>query len=410
MKKSIKMFLTVCAFAFTVLLVSGTQSKAAVNLGLRQTEISETSIVLQWNDYVSAGATAKSYCVELSKTSATEGFYVRSEANDETSSTSITMHDFSKGQTLWARLKVLTADDTYDYSEAIIVTTLPEVGAVQNLVQSAATNKSFTIKWSPVAGAASYDVYRANALWNYTKVGTTQATSFTVSGLQPCYKGKYFVMANVKTANGFVVNADMEYAGYFKKIDCKTLPTKVFAVALNGYWEYSKSADFLWAAVTNADGYQIETRNVKNKVTSKTMTTGTSGSVSPFKKGQVYKTRVRAYVKVGTTYAYGPWSGYSYNATSSKVQWTRTANKSKIKVKWNRISGIENYKVSISTNRESGYKTVKTYGKNSKGCTITKCGKKKLAKNKTYYVKVEYYKKVGKKKVKSGIVSLGTCY
>ena len=52
MKKSVKMLLAVCAFAFTVLLVSGTESKAAVNLvnlGLKQTDAGSNSVDLEWN-------------------------------------------------------------------------------------------------------------------------------------------------------------------------------------------------------------------------------------------------------------------------------------------------------------------------------------------------------------------------
>ena len=62
MKKSVKMLLAVCAFAFTVLLVSGTESKAAVNLGLKQTDAGSNSVDLEWNAYLGAGC----YHVEFS--------------------------------------------------------------------------------------------------------------------------------------------------------------------------------------------------------------------------------------------------------------------------------------------------------------------------------------------------------
>ena len=47
------------------------------------------------------------------------------------------------------------------------------------------------------------------------------------------------------------------------------------------------------------------------------------------------------------------------------------------------------------------YKKVKTLGKNSKGFTITKIGKKKLQKNKSYYIKVEPKLKDGKTSIKN---------
>ena len=65
-------------------------------------------------------------------------------------------------------------------------------------------------------------------------------------------------------------------------------------------------------------------------------------------------------------------------------KWIRSANRKKITLKWKKIAGACGYKVYISTKSGKGYKKVKTCGKNSKGCTITKCGKKKLSKKKTY--------------------------
>ena len=46
MKKSLQMFLMVCAFAFSVLLISATESKAAVNMGVRQTDASSSSVTV----------------------------------------------------------------------------------------------------------------------------------------------------------------------------------------------------------------------------------------------------------------------------------------------------------------------------------------------------------------------------
>lgn len=44
MKKSYQMFLTVFVLALTVMIGSATRSKAAVNMGLRQTDASSSSI------------------------------------------------------------------------------------------------------------------------------------------------------------------------------------------------------------------------------------------------------------------------------------------------------------------------------------------------------------------------------
>lgn len=239
-------------------------------------------------------------------------------------------------------------------------------------------------------------------------MGSTSGTSYTITSLPAGYQGAYFVMAKKKTFNGFEAQADMESGGYFKSIAVKTLPTKVQSIVVSYLYSSSNRCDFQWSAVNNADGYQLQTKNAKGKVVSTTSYISTSGSVSPFKKGQFYSTRVRAYVRVGNGYAYGPWSNYSYNASNKSIKWIRARNGKKITLKWKKIVGACGYKVYISTKSGKGYKKVKTCGKNSKGCTIKKCGKKRLSGKKTYYVRVEYLRKVGKKKVVSGIAGFGT--
>lgn len=407
MKKSSKVLLTVFSLAFVVLIAMGTTSKAAGwNAGLKQTKAEETSVTIEWLNCM-VGPAIDHYETEYSLDGTQ---FVATSSWNHVSGTSDRIRNLTADKIYWVRVKAIADDQVVAVSDPIKVATLPTPGRVEGLVQSAATSNSATIKWSPVSGAVSYDIYVANALWNYTKVATTAQTSYTISGLATGYSGNYFVMAKKVTFNGFESIDDMEYGGYFNKITVKPLPGKVQSIAVSYLWSSSNRCDFQWSAVTNADGYQLQTKNAKGKVVSTTNNNGTSGSVSPFKKGQFYSTRVRAYVKIGNGFAYGPWSKYSYNASNKSVQWIRSANRKKITLKWKKITGSCGYKVYISTKSGKGYKKVKTCGKNSKGCTITKCGKKKLSKNKTYYVRVEYLKKVGKKKVVSGIAGYGTVH
>lgn len=413
MKKSGKLLLTMFSMAFVVLMAMSTTSRAAGwNAGLKQTKAEEKNVTVEWMNYIGA-ETVGHYEIEYSLDGKNFG---RPDPLNYSYGTSYKIPNLTADKVYWVRVTAYTerfASETKKpvaTSEVIQVATLGTVDKVEGLVQSAAANNSATIKWNAVAGAGSYDVYLANALWDYTKVGTTTQTSFTIGNLPVGYAGGYFVMAKKVTFNGFEAIADMEWAGYFERITVKTLPSKVQSIAVSYLWSSSNRCDFQWSSVNNADGYQLQTKNYKGKVISTTNNTGTSGSVSPFKKGQFYTTRVRAYIKVGNSVAYGPWSNNSYNASNKSVKWIRSANGKKITLKWKKISGASGYKVSISTKSKSGFKKVKTYGAKSKGCTITKCGKKKLSKKKKYYVKVEYLKKVGKKNVASGIVGTGTVY
>ncbi len=409
MKKSWKLLLTAFSFAFVMFLAMGTTSKAAGwDAGLKQTAAGQKSISISWNPYIQEGVAIDHYETEYRMDGTN---FAPTSTWNHVSGTEETIPSLAAGKVYWVRVKAVA--EGADYKDVVVavsnplqVATLPTVGRVEGLMQSAATANSATFTWTPVSGATGYDIYLSQSLWHYTKVGSTSGTSYTVTSLPTGYAGEYFVMAKKTTFNGFEATGDMKYDGYFKRIDVKSLPAKVQSIAVSAF--YSNSCSFKWSVVNNADGYQLQTKNAKGKVVSTTSYIGTSGSVSPFKKGQFYSTRVRAYVKVGNGYAYGPWSNYSYNALNKSIKWIRSANRKKITLKWKKIAGACGYKVYISTKSGKGYKKVKTCGKNSKGCTITKCGKKKLSKKKTYYVRVEYLKKVGKKKVVSGIAGFGT--
>lgn len=411
MKKSWKLLLTAFSFAFVMFLAMGTTSKAAGwDAGLKQTEAGEKSISISWNPYMQAGVAIDHYETEYSMDGTN---FAPTSTWNHVNGTEEDIRNLAAGKVYWVRVKAVAEGANYEdvvvaVSNPIQVATLPTVGRVEGLTQTAATANSATFTWTPVSGATSYDIYLSQSLWHYTKVGSTSGTSYTVSSLPAGYAGEYFVMAKKATFNGFEATGDMEYDGYFKRIAVKSLPAKVQSIAVSYLYSSSNRCDFQWSVVNNADGYQLQTKNAKGKVVSTTNYSSTTGSVSPFKKGQFYSTRVRAFVKVGNGYAYGPWSNYSYNASNKSIKWIRSANRKKITLKWKKITGACGYKVYISTKSGKGYKKVKTCGKNSKGCTITKCGKKKLSKKKTYYVRVEYLRKVGKKKVVSGIAGFGT--
>lgn len=413
MKKSVKVMLTMLSLVFVMLLTVSTSSKAAGwNAAVKQKEAAKTSAMIEWQPYLS-NQPVDHY--EITYSLDGKDFFPVSSAN-YTSNTSYTISKLASDSIYWVRV---TAYNDYfsskdkkalAQSEPVRVATLCDMPKVQGLTQTAAADHAAAISWNPVSGATCYDIYQANALWNYTKIGNTTQTTFTINNLPTAYTGEYFVMAKKTTLNGFESAGDMEWAGYFQKIKVKTIPSKVQSIAVSYLWASSNRCDFQWSKVDGADGYQLEARNYKGKVVSTTMNTNTSGTVSPFKKGQFYSTRVRAFVKTGNDYAYGPWSDYCYNASNKSIKYFRSANRKKITLKWKKISGVSGYRVYISTKADRGFKKVKTLGKKSKSCTITKCGKRKLSKKKTYYIRMMYLKKVGKKNVVSQIIGKGTIY
>lgn len=407
MKKSFKLMLALFTLALGVLFTGGADSKAATwNGNIKQTEATAESAKIQWSAYIGGSTAVGHYEVYISYDNANWGkaedwFY----GNDCT----YTVKGLAPNTTYYVKVVAKTQsscswDDEATLAESISgkVATLPELGTVQNLRQTGADSNSVTVAWNALAGAQSYTVYKYNSYDNYTPVATTTATSLKIGNLSPSFKADYFVIANAKNATCFTATSSQ----YIRR-EMRTAPAKVALIALQDYWTYSKTADYRWSGVNNADGYQYQILSSKGKAIYTNTTTGTSGSVSPFKRGQFTKARVRAYIKVGNGYVYGPWSGYSYNAVSSKVTAKRSKNKKKITVKWKKVTGASGYNVYVSTKSNSGFKKCKTVSKKKSSYTITKYGKKKLSKKKKYYVKVEYLTKVGKKTVKSGIISQG---
>ena len=394
MKKSVKMLLAVCAFAFTVLLVSGTESKAAVNLGLKQTDAGSNSVDLEWNAYLGAGC----YHVEFSADGKTW------TKMGDSSTPKDYIYNLGANTAYYARVVVYggshySGETAIAVSETVVVATEPS--KVQNLTQTGATANSISMSWSPVAGANGYVVYSyVNSDW--VQVATSTSTSATISGLPASSKLEYRVAATRAVTGGTIVGSKSDY------VYMRTIPAQVSRVAMTDFYDNINVAYYGWTYVNNVDGYQFQLLNNKGKSLLNSYESSTSIRISPYYKGVFTKARVRAYITVGNTRLFGPWSGYNYNASSKSVKMKRTKNRKKITVTWKKITGASGYRVYISTKSTGGWKKVKSLSSKKKSCTITKYGKKKLSKKKTYYVKVQYLTKVGKKNVVSGVSSVGS--
>jgi hypothetical protein len=117
-------------------------------------------------------------------------------------------------------------------------------------------------------------------------------------------------------------------------------------------------------------------------------------------KDEVYTVKIQASKTVnGQTYTTPVSSIQCFNQariTSAKV------SKKKLTVRWGKVGGATGYDVYVSTKPTTGYKKVKSVGKNVTKVTIPKLKGKAFSSKKTYYVYVETKKKNGKKVNKSG--------
>lgn len=398
MKKGITKILSACVFAFVVFLVAGTQSKAATNMGLKQTNAGSGSVDLEWN----AQLGADHYHVQFSQDGKTWTDMGYSSSPDEY------IYNLSTNTNYYARV-VAYKDSHYSGShEVMAISETAIVGTkaanVTGLTQTAAGTNSVSMAWNTYPGASAYIVY-GYINYNWTQVATVSTNSATITGVAATTSTKFSVVAVKNVTGGTVIG---ERSG---GVEMKTVPIKVSRIAMQYYWDVLKEAKYIWTDVNNADGYQYEVKSANGKKTYfRATSTNSSTYVKPFPRGIFVKARVRAYVTVGNKVYYGAWSPYTYHASSKKVTAKRSSNGKKISLKWKKVSGACGYQVYVSTKSNGGFKKVKSLSSKKSSYTITKCGKKKLKKGKTYYVQLRYQTKVGKKKVSSKIVNSATVY
>ena len=399
MKKGITKILSACVFAFVVFLVAGTQSKAATNMGLKQTNAGSGSVDLEWN----AQLGADHYHVQFSQDGKTWTDMDYSSSPDEC------IYNLPTDTNYYARVVAYKGSHYSGSHEVMAISETAIVGTkaakVTGLTQTAAGVNSVSMSWNASAGAASYVIY-GYINYNWTQIGTSATNSATITGVAATTSTKFSVAA-VKNVTGGTVTGD-QCSG----VEMKSIPGKVTSVAMQYYWDSLREAKYIWSDIANADGYQYEVKSANGKKTYfKGTTTSSYLYAKPFPKGVFVKIRVRAYVTVaGNKVYYGAWSSNNYTASSKKVTAKRSSNGKKISLKWKKVSGACGYQVYVSTKSSSGFKKVKSLSAKKTKYTITKCGKKKLKKGKTYYVQLRYQMKVGKKKVTSKIVSSATVY
>lgn len=394
MKNAVKAFMVVAAIAFGVLVFSGTSEAAAAQItGLKQIDAGSSSVRVQWDAFLGTSSVYYQTVIGTSADNLTR--------EEDQYTTSAYISGLTQGGTYYVQVNAYSnSSRTELVAQSDVIQVSADLADVTGITQTAATGNTVTMKWNPVSGATGYNIYRyANSI--YTQIGTSNTTSYTITGLAPSTYASFYVVATKKTATGF-----MAMSSYYRGTYTRTTPAQSAKIGITTYYSNINVAYFSWTGVNYCNGYQIQILNSKGKTLLDQEVSSNSIRVSPFWKGEFTKAHVRPYIVIGNTKFYGPWSDYSYNADSKSVK--LSTKKKKIKVKWKKISGASGYTVYISTKSESGYKKVKTLGAKKTSLTIKKCGKKKLKKNKTYYIRVKFATKEGSKKITSGILDQGS--
>lgn len=384
--------------AFALSLVVKAQSQAATITGVKQTSDSTSSIGISCN----ADLSAEYYVLQLStdKVNWVEKDYSSTPNNLLASS-------LSAGSTYYAR--VIGASDynynsdyttkIWDYctdaSAPIEVVTTPDTSKAK-IEQTWATTSKITMKITGALGA-NYYVLGSNLSWSSSTIygASTSNTISTSVALKANTSYTIYGYACRKAATtGYIAHGT-----YYGCADysAKTLSSKINTSSFGITSSYANINTFYFGIASGlvADGYQLEFQTMAGK-TKKTITqTSNSFRVTNFVEGTFYKYRVRSYVDCGTKPAYSAWSSFRYVGLPKSA--TGTSNGKKIKCSWKKVTGATKYVVYISKSKSSGYKKVKTLSAKKRSITITKYGKKKLKKNKKYYVKIVAKAKSGKK-------------
>ncbi len=398
--KALAAFVFVLAAMMFVPVTSQAELKAPT--GLKQTKATRTSAAFSWDAVPGA-----------------DGYYVAASTDgekyslikDAAFSPSYEVTNLSAGQSVYIKVVAVYVDrdteeiEMSDLSEALEVVTSPDAAAMK-VDCTERTLNTLTFTWNACAGATSYVVYDYSNKQVLTTVPAT-TTSYTRTGLVPGSSYGIVVEPVRTSASGFAASTNV--SGLYDVYTNKSAPAKPstsdFFVSVPS--TSSKAASFLAVDVSRqAAGYEVEVYKVKGgkKVATLSASNGVRTNSMSFSKNTPYKYRVRYYVVNDGKNTYGEWSGYRYfyrQSVSGKKKWSTASKNAKVTLKWSKVTGATGYTVSVSTSKNGKYKKVKTLGKNSKGFTITKIGKKKLQKNKSYYIKVEPKLKDGKTSIKN---------
>ena len=155
----------------------------------------------------------------------------------------------------------------------------------------ASTGKPY-IKWTAVAGASQYEVYRSGSKdGTYTLLGTTTAANYTDSKANAGYTYYYKVKAisEVKSAANSSLSAAVA-------ITCRCARPSVKITTSNG------SPRLTWNAVAGASQYEVYRATSKNGTYTKMFTTSNlSYTNTSAKAGTTYYYKVKAVSKVKST-------------------------------------------------------------------------------------------------------------
>ena len=328
--------------------------------------------------YIKWAAVAGASQYEVYRSGSSNGTY---EYVGTTTATNYTDNKANAGYTYYYKVKAIskvrsTANSSLSAAVAVTCRCARPVVKTDYLIS---TGKPY-IKWTAVAGASQYEVYRSGSKdGTYTLLGTTTAANYTDSKANAGYTYYYKVKAISKVRS--TANSSLS-ATVAATCHCARPVVKPDYLISTGK-PYIK-----WTAVAGASQYEVYRSGSKDGTyTLLGTTTAANYTDSKANAGYTYYYKVKAVSKVssGANSYYSVVIGATCHCARPSVKIT-TSNGSP-RLTWNAVSGASQYEVYRATSKNGSYTKMFTTSNLSYTNTSAKAGT-------TYYYKVKAVSKV----------------
>ncbi|MBQ5781822.1 MAG: hypothetical protein IIV99_00340 [Oscillospiraceae bacterium] len=228
-----------------------------------------------------------------------------------------------------------------------------QLPAPQPVAQNNAASGKPQLTWDTVEGAAEYCVYRSTSKnGSYKKVFTTTGTTYTNSSATAGTRYFYKVVAA-----GASKEADSGFSAVVSRLCDLPRPT----VTVTNI-ESTGKIRLDWNAVEGAKEYKVY-RSTSKTGTYKLLKTTTDTSLrnTVVNAGETYWYKVRAiHENADAGSAYSTAAGRTVDLPQPKLAVTNIAATGKIRLDWNAVEGAKEYRVYRATEKDGGYRLLKT--------------------------------------------------